>query len=167
MARPVADAEESFHTLVADEDYPMLVVTVAAGGQRDGCLVGFSCQASIQPPRMLVMLSTANHTYRLAVRAELLGVHFLHRDNGPLARLFGEETADNVDKLARCSWAPGLGGTPILAGTRGWIVGRIRDRVPAGDHVAHILDLADGAVDIPGPQLSFQMARRFHPGHPA
>jgi hypothetical protein len=36
----MADTNRSFQALVADLDYPMFVVTTAAGG-RAGCLVGF------------------------------------------------------------------------------------------------------------------------------
>ena len=51
MADPVG---ERFHALVSGCDYPMFIVTAAAGADRDGCLVGFACQASIDPARLLV-----------------------------------------------------------------------------------------------------------------
>ena len=40
-----------------------LVVTAAAGDDREGCLVGFATQASIDPPRILVCLSVENATF--------------------------------------------------------------------------------------------------------
>src|SRR3982750_801842 len=72
------------HELIDELDYPMLIVTAAAGGQRAGCLVGFATQCSIDPPRMLVCVSKANHTYRVAVDADVLAVHFLRRDDGAI-----------------------------------------------------------------------------------
>lgn len=42
-------AEDSLEALTAALDYPMFVVTVAAGGERAGCLVGFATQCSIDP----------------------------------------------------------------------------------------------------------------------
>lgn len=163
------DASEAFDALVADLDYPMYVVTAAAdgGAERDGCLVGFATQASIGPPRLLVLLSKANRTYRLARRSDTLAVHYLHRGNGALAARFGGETGDEVDKLAGCAWRPGPGGVPVLEGTRGWVVGSVLDRLDAGDHVAHLLEVVAAAVDGPGEPLGYRDVRETEPGHPA
>lgn len=159
--------EENFHALVSDLDYPMFIVTVAAPGERDGCLVGFVTQASIEPPRLLVMLSKSNRTYRLARTADTLVVHFLHENNQGLASLFGEETGDDVDKFDCCEWREGPRAEPILVGTRGWVAGAILDRLDGGDHVAHLLDAYDASTDVSGPQLAFQTVRDLDPGHPA
>ena len=88
--------EEAFHALVAGVEYPMFIVTTAAGDERAGCLVGFATQGSIDPPRLVVMLSKANRTYEVAQRAQELVVHFLHERNRGLAALFGEETGDEL-----------------------------------------------------------------------
>jgi flavin reductase (DIM6/NTAB) family NADH-FMN oxidoreductase RutF len=161
------DTEENFHTLVSDLDYPMFVVTAADHDQRAGCLVGFATQASIDPPRLLVLLSKANRTFGVAQATDILVVHFLHRDNHHLAALFGEETGDDVDKFARCPWHEGPGHTPILGGTRGWVVGTVVARLDAGDHVAHLLEVDEAVTDLPGPPLTFQSVRGLDPGHPA
>ena len=47
----MSEVEEHFQALVAGLDYPMYVVTVAADGDRAGCLVVFATKASIDPPR--------------------------------------------------------------------------------------------------------------------
>ncbi|GAA2770776.1 hypothetical protein GCM10019017_11360 [Streptomyces showdoensis] len=71
-----------FSAFTEQLDSPMYVVTAASPGGRGGCLVGFASQCSIDPPRFVVWLSTANHTYRVARAAEHLTVHLLHR-GGP------------------------------------------------------------------------------------
>ena len=120
----VPAARDTFDALMGELDYPMFIVTVAHGGERSGCLVGFATQCSIDPPRFLVCLSKANHTYRVARHAELLAVHFVPADAEPLAELFGGETGDRVDKFARCEWHPGPGGVPLLADCPNRFVGR-------------------------------------------
>ena len=91
-----------------------LVVTVHHDSRRAGCLVGFSTQCSIHPPRMLVCLSRANHTYEVAVGADLLAVHVLGEDDGKgIAELFGGTTGDEVDKFEQCDWVAGPGGVPL------------------------------------------------------
>jgi flavin reductase (DIM6/NTAB) family NADH-FMN oxidoreductase RutF len=162
----VTTTVEAFHRLVAGIDYPMHIVTTAAGGQPAGCLVGFATQCSIDPARMLVCLSVRNHTFRVAQRAGVLVVHFLSRKNLDLAKLFGEETGDEVDKFSRCQWVAGPGGAPVLEGVKGWVAGRVRTTLDAGDHTAFLLEpFAGEAADDPEPQLSFQQVRDFHPGH--
>ncbi len=158
--------EDSFHGLV-NVDYPMYIVTAASHGTRAGCLVGFATQASIDPSRLIVMLSKENHTYRVSQDAGELVVHFLHQDNYRLAELFGGETGDEMDKFAQCECQETAGGTPILRGTRGWVVGPILARLDAGDHVAHLVDVDQAATDVPGAMLSFQAAQDLEPGHPA
>ncbi len=157
-----------FAQLVSGIDYPMFIVTTAADGDRAGCLVGFVTQASIEPARMLVCLSKANATYRVAQRAEVLVVHFLGRSDRQLAQLFGEMTGDEVDKFAQCEWSSGLHGAPVLAQCKGWAAATILDRSDCGDHVAFLIEVVAAEARQPDElQLSFQQVRDFDPGHPA
>ncbi len=160
---------KAFHGLVGGTDYPMFIVTTEAGGERSGCLVGFVTQGSIDPARMVVMLSKNNHTYRVATRATELVVHFLHQGNKGLSELFGEETGDRIDKFARCDWARVDGvAAPVLGGTRGFAAGPILDRMDAGDHVAHLVEVRAARMDSPeAPQLAFSMVKDIQPGHEA
>jgi flavin reductase (DIM6/NTAB) family NADH-FMN oxidoreductase RutF len=123
----------------------MTIVTTLADDEMDGCLVGFSSQCSIDPVRYLVCLSVENRTYELARSAPTLVVHVLHDSptDRALATLFGEHTARDMDKLARCDWSPGPGGVPVLAGCD-WFGGPVVQRFDAGDHVAHVIDVTDG-----------------------
>jgi flavin reductase (DIM6/NTAB) family NADH-FMN oxidoreductase RutF len=163
-----SDWDVAFERLVSRHDYPMYVVTASAGGERDGCLVGFATQCSIDPPRLLVCLSKENRTYRTAQRAGSLVVHFLSTGDEPLARLFGEQTGDDVDKLAQCSWRPSADGTPVLDGCRGWATGEVLTRTDVGDHVGYLLQISDAETrDDGSPPFGYQLARNFRPGHPA
>src|SRR5919106_332536 len=98
----------------------MFIVTVAAGGERAGCLVGFATQCSIDPPRFLICLSDKNRTFRVARDADLLIVHLVPQEADDLAELFGSETGDEIDKFARCGWSPGPGGAPVLDACGNW-----------------------------------------------
>ena len=155
----------TFNSLVSDLDYPMFIVTACAGAERSGCLVGFATQTSIDPSRFLVCLSQHNRTHRVAVRAELLGVHFVPAEAGELAELFGGETGDEVDKFARVGWKPGPGGTPLLDACPNRFVGRVLERLDAGDHDAILLEpvLAQRGTD--AEEFTFHRAKRIEPGH--
>jgi flavin reductase (DIM6/NTAB) family NADH-FMN oxidoreductase RutF len=158
---------DAFDELVSDLNYPMFIVTTRDGEADAGCLVGFVTQASIDPRRLLVMISKENHTYQLAVRADVLVVHFLGAGNADLAKLFGEETGDTTDKFAACEWSRGPDDVPILHGTRGWVAGRVIERLDGGDHVAHLLEATQSGLDRPDVALMFQDVRDLSPGHDA
>ena len=161
-----ADAEQTFTSLMGELDYPMFIVTTVAGdGERSGCLIGFATQISITPPRFLVGLSEKNHTYRVAQRAEYVAVHFVPADGEAIAELFGSETGDEVDKFARCAWHEGPAGLPILDDLPNWFAGRIRERIPAGDHDALILHPIAAAREAEEQELTFHRAKRIEPGH--
>jgi flavin reductase (DIM6/NTAB) family NADH-FMN oxidoreductase RutF len=121
----------------------MLVVTTQADGHRSGCLVGFSTQVSINPPRLLVAISQTNHTFGVARRSDHLAVHLLSRDDMALAELFGGETDDEIDKFDHCAWHSGPQDMPILDNTVAWLVGKTLDRIDFGDHVGYLLQPVD------------------------
>ena len=163
----MAADDEEFNAFVTELEYPMYVVTVAAGGERDGCLVGFATQCSIHPPRFLVCMSVKNRTSRIAAAAPILAVHLVAADRHDLAELFGGETADEVDKLAQWPWREGPGGVPILEGVRNLFVGRVLARFDLGDHVGHLLEPIAAQDEGGAEALGFQEARDIDAGHPA
>ena len=161
------DAHGTFSELVGGLEYSMFIVTVRAVEQRAGCLVGFCCQSSIDPPRFLVCLSRKNHTYRVAMSAEAMAVHFVPGQAEALAQLFGGCTGDEVDKFARCAWQPGPGGLPILQECPNWFAGRMLDRFDLGDHVGFLLEPIAAHQEASGPYFTFHQAMRIEAGHPA
>jgi flavin reductase (DIM6/NTAB) family NADH-FMN oxidoreductase RutF len=163
----MADEHEEFQAFVAQLEYPMFVVTAVSGEERDGCLVGFATQCSIHPPRFLICLSVKNRTFRIAERAPVLAVHLVPADARDLAELFGGETADEVDKLARWPWHDGPEGVPILDGVPNVFVGRILSRVDLGDHVGHLLEPITGRHGQRTGEFGSQEARDIDAGHPA
>jgi flavin reductase (DIM6/NTAB) family NADH-FMN oxidoreductase RutF len=161
--------ETSFHTLAAELDYSMLIVTArGADGERAGCLVGFATQTSIRPPRFLVCLSRKNRTYRVARDgARTLVVHFVPREAEALAQLFGGETGDEVDKFARCDWHPGPDGIPVIDALDTWFAGSVLEQLDLGDHVGFLLDPVEGEAHRGQRPFTFHRARRIEAGHPA
>jgi flavin reductase (DIM6/NTAB) family NADH-FMN oxidoreductase RutF len=160
---------DAFDRIAATIDPPMVIVTTRAGDEVDGCLVGFSSQCSIDPLHFLVCLSTANRTYEIARRAQTLVVHMLHDDaqDRSLARLFGEQTGHEVDKLAACHWKPGPDGVPVIQSCD-WFGGPIVSRVNLGDHVGFALDVRFGsAVRTSEPYLGLAGVRDLDAGNPA
>lgn len=176
------ELDEPFGALLTALDGPVLIVTTRAGDGDDartsGCLVGFAAQCSIHPPRHLVCVSKTNHTYGVAADATFLVVHAVPRAALDVARLFAEETGDEIDKFERCAWHVGPGGVPVLDDCPAWYAGRVLERVDLGDHVGHLLepvavsdvlaDAAEGAKGLdPDGLLHLRDVLDLHPGHAA
>src|SRR6266568_1736053 len=106
---------DEFNAFVTHLEYPMYVITAAAGGERDGCLIGFATQCSVHPPRFLACISKVNRTFDAIHGADAIAVHFLGKEQRELAELFGGETGDEVDKFELCDWSEGPEGLPVLA----------------------------------------------------
>lgn len=153
--------------VMGSADVPLHIVTAFDGRRRDGCLVGFATQASIDPGRLLVCLSVANLTYRVAAGSQVLAVHLVPRERHDMAELFGGETGDEMDKLARTGWTPGPHGAPLLDACPVRMVGTVESRHPFGDHEGFLLaPIRDTNV----PQqdaLHVREAFDIEPGHPA
>ncbi len=149
-------------------DYPYYVVTVRSpDADMSGCLVGFMTQCSIDPPNFLVCISKANHTLAVAERSSCMGIHLLGADQVDLARLFGEESGDLVDKFASVDWRLGATGAPLLVESAVTMEGRILGHFPVGDHEAF---LVQGVRSVPGGHDGIFMRRSappLQPGHPA
>lgn len=172
------EAGQRFDRIMSNLDRPVAIVTCRAlgreagsGTQRAGCLVGFATQCSIHPPRFLVCISVANHTWKVIQSAETAAVHLIPRQRFELAELFAGQTGDDVDKFARCAWHDGPGGVPLLDGCPTWIAGRIIARPDGGDADHHLLVLAPYAVGDPDPPdggwLNLSDLADVEPGHQA
>jgi flavin reductase (DIM6/NTAB) family NADH-FMN oxidoreductase RutF len=163
----VPGADRRLAKLLGTADGPMWILTVSTGEERSGCLIGFATQVSIEPARFLACVSRVNHTFNPAMRAEHVAVHVAPTDDDDrLARLFGEETGDQVDKFERCSWHEGPEGQPILDEVPGWFVGHVLARHDFGDHVGLVLD----PVAVEGTAhgaLTLDEAKGLDAGHPA
>jgi flavin reductase (DIM6/NTAB) family NADH-FMN oxidoreductase RutF len=159
-------APSAFECIVHDLEYPMFVVAAAADGDADACLVGFTTQCSIEPPRFAPFLSKRNRTYQLATRAAVLVVHRIRPDQHQLAEHFGGTSEkDDPGKLDEWPWRPGPGGAPVIEECD-WFAGTIEARFDAGDHVAFVLAPFDGHCRGEG-QLGYQEARDIDAGQPA
>jgi flavin reductase (DIM6/NTAB) family NADH-FMN oxidoreductase RutF len=149
-------------------DYPYYVVTARApDADMSGCLAGFVTQCSIQPPNFLVCISNVNHTLGVAERASGMGLHLLGAHQNSMARLFGEETGDVVDKFASVDWRLGSTGAPLLVDSAVSMEAQILGHFSVGDHEAFLVRAVRA---VPGGQdglLTYRGAPPLTPGHPA
>jgi flavin reductase (DIM6/NTAB) family NADH-FMN oxidoreductase RutF len=157
---------EELVRLMEAVDGPLVVVTTVAEGERAGCVVGFHNQSGVAPARYSMWLSKANHTYRAAIRAEHLAVHFLGRDDTEVARRFGTLCGGEVDKFADLAWTEGPGGLPLIDRLPHRLVLRKLTMLdPGGDHVGITGAIEDVRHEGAFEPLRLSDANHWTPGH--
>lgn len=157
---------DAFDEIVSTLDPALIVVTAAAGCERGGCLVGFHTQSGIEPHRYCVWLSKANHTYRIALRATHLGIHFLTEQDMSLAELFGTCTGDEIDKFADLDVLDGPGNAPVLGACPHRLVARVTAILDErADHVCIATEPVSATHDGAFRPLRLSQAAHLDPGH--
>jgi flavin reductase (DIM6/NTAB) family NADH-FMN oxidoreductase RutF len=163
----VTDADTDLAAFFDRVDYPYFVVTARSPeGDMSGCLAGFVTQCSIEPPNFLVCISKVNHTFGVAAHSPGMGVHLLGQDQVGLARLFGEETGDIVDKFSSVDWRLGSTGAPLLVEAAASMEGQVLGHFSVGDHEAYLVRGVRAVAGGHAGLLTLRSAPPLHPGHP-
>jgi len=166
--REQSDGLEDLDAFFDTVDYPYYVVTVRTpDGDMSGCLAGFVTQCSIDPPQFLVCISKVNHTLAVADRSPSMGLHLLGGDQLALARVFGEETGDLVDKFASVDWRLGATGAPLLVDSAVSLEGQVLGHFPVGDHEAFLIRGVRAVSGGHDGLLTHRSSPPLQPGHPA
>ena len=113
----------------------------------DGTPVGLTCQGfmsvSLDPPLVAFAPARGSRAWPLIERSGSYCVNLLAADQ---AELSNRMASRGTDKFAGLGWAPSpLTGSPLLAGTLGYVDCRIEAVHEAGDHwlvVGRVVDLA-------------------------
>jgi flavin reductase (DIM6/NTAB) family NADH-FMN oxidoreductase RutF len=158
--------QEAFEDIAATLDPALIIVTTALDGERAGCLVGFHAQSSMDPQRYCVWLSKANHTARVAQRADYQVVHPAPEDDYALAKRFGTLTGDETDKFEGLELTDGPGGVPLLAGCpAGFVLRKLTVVDEGGDHICITGAVIDSWSTGSLRPLRLSRARDLDPGH--
>lgn len=160
--------DRPFDTLTNSIDPTLLVVTTAAEGVRAGCVVGFHSQSGIDPERYCFWLSKANHTYRTALRATHFALHFLTADDLAIAKHFGGQSGEEVDKFAGIKVTTGPHDLPLLdACPHRIVVERLAMLDDSGDHACLSTRVLTAESSGPFTPLRISAAADLAPGREA
>ncbi|MFE9609680.1 flavin reductase family protein [Streptomyces sp. NPDC006012] len=111
--------------------------------------VGFTATSltsvSAEPPLLSFGIGIGASSWPAVSEARHVGVHILGEHQHELAATFARSGADRFG--APTAWREGPEGVPVLGGVLAWLVCRVVERVPAGDH--HIV-LAEVVLGDPG-----------------
>ncbi len=126
------------------------VVTAISNGEP----VGMTCQSfssvSLSPPLVTFLPAKTSRAWPMIQRAGRFCVNFLAADQAAISNQFASR---GTDKYAGVEWSPAPGtGSPLLAGTVGYVDCTIHAVHPAGDHYIVVGKVVDLGFDAEGPQ---------------
>ncbi len=155
-ASPEAVAEaRRFRDVLGRFASGVTVVTAVSDGEP----VGLTCQSfssvSLNPPLVLFIPARTSRAWPRIQRAGRFCVNFLAAGQSELSNTMASR---GTDKFSGVDWTPSpVTGSPVLAGTLGYVDCTIHAVQEAGDHYVVIGKVDDlVAHDVDGPLLFFQ-----------
>ena len=107
------------------------ILTTVHDGERHGMTANSITSVSLEPVLILVCLMREARTALAIQRAGRFAVNFLAENQEQMSRRFGIAGQDHFDGL---EVDEDLSGLPLLPGCTAYLVCRVTDIVPAGDH---------------------------------
>jgi flavin reductase (DIM6/NTAB) family NADH-FMN oxidoreductase RutF len=113
---------------------PLVAITSAADGERNGMIADSAIRASLAPrhPRVAFFCHKFNHSHELIDRGGGFVLHLLRDDQWELIHRLGFASGREGDKLAGVAHAPGATGLPVLADCYAAFECRLANRMDAG-----------------------------------
>ena len=112
-----------------------VVTTVDKTGRDYGVTVTAFCSVSLDPPLILVSISTAASVFAAMRASTNIVINILAADQEALSRRFAEPQSDRFDGVG---YSRSPAGCVVLDDVLAWIECRVTERHEAGDHVIMI-----------------------------
>lgn len=159
----VADLPQLFRDAMASFPSGVTIVTTTdAGGRWWGFTATSFCSLSMDPPLVLVCLSTTAECAPVFDRATRWNVHVVHPEHAELAIRFATRGAD---KFADAGFTSDEHGLPVLDRAPVILDCTAHDRHPGGDHRILVGRVRNVRIGAQTPAVYFR--RAFHPLPPA
>ena len=126
--------DETSYPILRHLTLPVVAITSAAGGVRNGMIANSAQRASLVPSiaRLSVYISKPNYTHDLVYRSGVFGLHLLRRDQWELIWHLGLQSGRELDKLATVDTRAGLTGCPLLTDCAAAFECRVINTMDAG-----------------------------------
>lgn len=149
--RALRDAFGAFMTGVT------IVTTIGENGAPVGLTANAFASVSLDPPLLLVCISTRSHSLPAFQRSGGFAVNILSNAQQELSNRFARPAKDRFDGVA---WTPGPVGGPVLKDVCGWFDCRLHDQMEAGDHII-MIGRVEGFDHNPTPPLGYSRGGYF------
>lgn len=126
--------EDTSYPVLRHLTLPVVAITTAAGGRRNGMIANSAQRASLVPslPRVSLYISKPNYSHDLIQESGVFGLHLLRRDQWELIWHLGLQSGRDLDKLASLETRAGVTGCPLLTDVAAVFECRVINAMDAG-----------------------------------
>ncbi|MFC0531515.1 flavin reductase family protein [Phytohabitans kaempferiae] len=151
IAGPHAPVDpDAFRALLRRQATTVTVVT-AAGQPPVGFTATSFTSVSLRPPLVSFCLDRSSSSWPTVAGAEHVAVHLLGADQRDIAQTFATSGIDRF--TAHTGWRYGPYDVPLLDEPIAWLLCRVTQRVPAGDHAIVLAEPLAGSHGDGAPLL--------------
>lgn len=136
--------------------YGVYILTTMDQGRPTGCTVNSIMQITSEPATIAVSVNHDNYTNECLEREGMFAFNILSELSDPsLIGTFGFQSGRDHDKFEGLSWEK-KGQMPVLAGTNGYVVCRIIDKMETSTHTVFLGEVIEGeTLDAKTPQMTY------------
>ncbi|HEV7406325.1 MAG TPA: flavin reductase family protein [Chthoniobacteraceae bacterium] len=128
----------------------LYVATAMVDGQPVGMLCSFVEQAGFEPPMITLAIAPDRPISPALVPGGFFGLHILGKSNSALMKTFARGHA--AEAFTQHPQVENRFGVPQFAEAWAFLVARVAGHLPAGDHVVHLAEVLDGALQHEGDE---------------
>jgi len=155
------DAHDGIAWMLEQLWAPIVAVTAAHGGRRNGLISSTALTASLLPeaPRIAVHLSKASFTHDLVLASGAFAVHLLPTEGLAAFHALGMRSGRDGDKLDGIPTRPGVTGSPVLTDAVAYVEGRVVETLDSDNLTIVLADVVAGARLRHEPFLTIELVR--------
>lgn len=136
--------------------YGVYILTTMDGERPTGCTVNSIMQITSEPATVAVSVNHNNYTNGCIEKEQKFAFNILSEQSDPsLIGVFGFQSGKEVDKFEGLDWQT-KNGVPVLAGTNGYVVCKVIDKMETSTHTVFLGEVIDGELlDAKAPQMTY------------
>ena len=139
---------------------PLAAISTRSGEVSNAQIAVAITAASIVPqrPRLIVQIYHTNFTHDLIAASGVLAINFLESAQLPLIWKLGMHSGRDGDKMQGLGYATGATGSPLFAGSYGYLDCRVVNAMDGGDMTAFLVEAVAAATN-GGERMTWREAR--------
>jgi len=133
--------------------YGLYAISVREGEEVNAFTANWICQASFDPPMVMVAVESDSRSIGMMRTSRIFGVSVYETGRRELAGHFGRRSKTHPNKMDGVPWEPGVTGVPLLIDALGHLECRIQGELPAGDHTIFVGQVVEARLRREGEPL--------------
>jgi flavin reductase (DIM6/NTAB) family NADH-FMN oxidoreductase RutF len=137
--------------------YGLYAITAKHGADISIMTANWLTQCSFEPPLLMLAVESDSHSRQVIESSGAFAVNLYESGQRDLASSLGRTFGKHPEKINEVTWKPGpLTGSPLLDTALAWVECKIISRMPAGDHILFVVEVADVGLSREGAPLTLK-----------